>query len=77
MMSNELMTQLDIQNLARRAFVAVHGSCYGFVTVIKRDNNVNPVTGEFMNEFCVVGVSGDVRFGENAKAGHVVYFLLR
>ncbi|KAJ3243299.1 hypothetical protein HK104_008147 [Borealophlyctis nickersoniae] len=54
---------MDIQDLARRAFVAVHGSCYGLVDVIDR-----PEDGGLV----VVGVSGDVRFGENAKAGSLL-----
>ncbi|KAI8820760.1 uncharacterized protein EV422DRAFT_530069 [Fimicolochytrium jonesii] len=59
---DDLMLQMDLQDLARRAFVAVHGSCYGLVTIIDREDG----TG-----LTVVGVSGDVRFGEE-KSGKIV-----
>lgn len=62
MTSNELMLKMDIQDLARRSFVAVHGSCYGFVSLLLRTHGY----------LTVLGVSGDVRFGENSKADHVL-----
>ncbi|KAJ3056473.1 hypothetical protein HK097_006792 [Rhizophlyctis rosea] len=67
----DLMLQMDIQDLARRAFVAVHGSCYGLVDVIKRDDEADEsgYGGASGGGLVVLGVSGDVRFGENARAG--------
>jgi hypothetical protein len=62
MSARELMLQMDIQDLARRAFVAVHGSCYGLVHIIETENA----------GLMVVNVSGDVWFGQNAKAGSVL-----
>ena len=79
MVPDELMLQMDLQDFARRAYVAVHGSCYGIVTVIdKRPVNSADDQQQVLpsyyggNELYVVGVSGDVRFGENAKAGTVL-----
>lgn len=63
MEASELMLQMDIQDLARRAYCAVHGSCYGLVHVINKNDE---------GKLIVLGVQGDVRFGENAKAGIVV-----
>ena len=60
---SELILQMDIQDLARRAYCAVHGSCYGLVHVINKNDE---------GRLVVLGVQGDVRFGENAKAGIVV-----
>jgi hypothetical protein len=59
----ELMLQMNIQDLARRAYCAVHGSCYGLVHVIRKNDE---------DKLIVLGVHGDVRFGDNAKAGIVV-----
>jgi hypothetical protein len=63
MKSAELMLQMDIQDLARRAYSAVHGSCYGLVHLVNQSNGEGLV---------VLGVHGDVRFGENAKASIVM-----
>ncbi|KAJ3189813.1 hypothetical protein HDU85_000097 [Gaertneriomyces sp. JEL0708] len=59
---DDLMLQMDLQDLARRAFVAVHGSCYGLVTIVDREDG----TG-----LTVIGVSGDVRFGDG-KSGTIL-----
>ncbi|KAJ3021822.1 hypothetical protein HKX48_007705 [Thoreauomyces humboldtii] len=58
----DLLLQMDLQDLARRAFVAVHGSCYGLVTIIDHADG----TG-----LTVVGVQGDVRFGDQ-KSGKII-----
>ncbi|TPX58080.1 D-alanine---D-alanine ligase [Powellomyces hirtus] len=59
---DDLMLQMDLQDLARRAFVAVHGSCYGLVSIIDREDG---------GGLTVVGVSGDVRFGDQ-KSGKIM-----
>ena len=53
---------MDVQDLARRAFVAVHGSGYGLVTIVDREDG---------GGLTVLGVSGDVRFGDE-KSGIVM-----
>ncbi|KAJ3042362.1 hypothetical protein HDV00_007496 [Rhizophlyctis rosea] len=69
----DLMLQMDIQDLARRAFVAVHGSCYGLVDVVWRQDEGMDFGGGYGGGsgggLVVLGVSGDVRFGENNRAG--------
>ncbi|TPX53057.1 D-alanine---D-alanine ligase [Synchytrium endobioticum] len=62
---NSLLLQLDIQDVARRSFTAVEGSCYGIVTVIQREDSDN-------DELVVLGVSSDIRFGENGDAGAIL-----
>jgi hypothetical protein len=63
MKDKDLILQMDIQDLARRAYSAVHGSCYGLVHVVQRHDT---------KQLVVIGVHGDVRFGDNAKAGIVM-----
>lgn len=63
MRDSELMLQMDIQDLARRSYCAVHGSCYGLVHVVNLADGSGLV---------VLGVHGDVRFGDNAKASIVM-----
>ncbi|KAI8810440.1 hypothetical protein BJ742DRAFT_177102 [Cladochytrium replicatum] len=38
MKPEDLIVQMDVQDLSRRAFVAVHGSCYGLVKVIDSES---------------------------------------
>ncbi|KND03270.1 uncharacterized protein SPPG_02320 [Spizellomyces punctatus DAOM BR117] len=59
---DDLILQMDLQDLARRAFVAVHGSCYGLVTIVDREDGAG---------LTVIGVSGDVRFGDE-KSGTIL-----
>jgi hypothetical protein len=66
MSEHELILQMDIQDLARRAYCAVHGSCYGLVHVVNRADG---------NGLTIIGVHGDVRFGENAKASIGIIFI--
>ncbi|KAI9100431.1 hypothetical protein DFS34DRAFT_592328 [Phlyctochytrium arcticum] len=59
---DDLIQQMDLQDLARRAFVAVHGSCYGLVAIVDRNDGAG---------LTVIGVSGDVRFGDE-KSGTIL-----
>ncbi|TPX30710.1 D-alanine---D-alanine ligase [Synchytrium microbalum] len=64
MTSESIMTQLDIQDVARRAYVAVEGSCYGIVSVIQ--------SGGVNGELVVLGVSSDIKFGGGGSAGAIL-----
>ncbi|KAJ3154532.1 hypothetical protein HDU86_004661 [Geranomyces michiganensis] len=59
---DDLILQMDLQDLARRAFVAVHGSCYGLVTIVDREDGAG---------LTVIGVEGDIRFGDE-KSGKIL-----
>jgi hypothetical protein len=70
--SDEVFLDMDLRDLARRAYTAVHGSCYGLVTIIDRFDGVGKgFSGprEQRGGLVVVGVSADVRFGDMSKCG--------
>ncbi|KAI8908900.1 hypothetical protein EDD86DRAFT_206360 [Gorgonomyces haynaldii] len=58
---DDTMLIMQLQDIARRAYVAVHGSCYALVNLLATDDDIT-----------CVSVVGDVRFGEDAKAGSVM-----
>ncbi|KAJ3085195.1 hypothetical protein HK102_000223 [Quaeritorhiza haematococci] len=54
-LSNELMLQMDLQDLARRAYVAVHGSCYGLVNIVEKRTVDEPASPDSILETEVPG----------------------
>ncbi|KAJ3409406.1 CDC5 cell division cycle 5-like protein [Chytridiales sp. JEL 0842] len=69
---DEVFLDMDLRDLARRAYTAVHGSCYGLVTIIDRFDGASSGLGgmgEQRGGLVIIGVSGDVRFGEKSKCG--------
>ncbi|KAJ3098643.1 hypothetical protein HDU96_010992 [Phlyctochytrium bullatum] len=66
---DEVFLDMDLRDLARRAFTAVHGSCYGLCTIIDRNDASALGLEKSRGGLMVIGVSADVRFGEKSKCG--------
>ncbi|KAJ3214385.1 Mitochondrial intermediate peptidase [Dinochytrium kinnereticum] len=66
---DEVFLDMDLRDLARRAFTAVHGSCYGLCTIIDRNDASALGLDKSRGGLVILGVSADVRFGEKSKCG--------
>ena len=71
--SDEVFLDMDLRDLARRAYTVVHGSCYGLCTIIDKydgaSNGISSSSDSNRGGLVIIGISGDVRFGEKSKCG--------